>query len=172
LLSTNEVRARAAEFAREWKAARYEAGEKQTFYDEFFRVFGRKRRQVATFRRAGAEAWRQPRLHRPLVERQPAGRAQGRNAMPVTALLHTYARRIRELRRADPNVPEPGLAPIFQELLRDLIPTLEIAPGLVISPEYRNEGVGRPHDRFGFLTSTLSTEFLLGRLMMSYRETV
>jgi len=48
-LSTNEVRARAAEFAREWKDARYEAGEKQTFYDEFFRVFGKKRRQVATF---------------------------------------------------------------------------------------------------------------------------
>ncbi|HSC18879.1 MAG TPA: DNA methyltransferase [Rhizomicrobium sp.] len=49
MLSTNEVRARAAEFAREWKDARYEAGEKQTFYDEFFRVFGMKRRQVATF---------------------------------------------------------------------------------------------------------------------------
>ena len=48
-LSTNEVRARAAEFAREWKDAHYEAGEKQTFYDEFFRVFGMKRRQVATF---------------------------------------------------------------------------------------------------------------------------
>ncbi len=48
-LSTNEVRARAAEFARDWKDARYEAGEKQTFYDEFFRVFGMKRRQVATF---------------------------------------------------------------------------------------------------------------------------
>lgn len=48
-LSTNEIRARAAEFAREWKDARYEAGEKQTFYDEFFKVFGMKRRQVATF---------------------------------------------------------------------------------------------------------------------------
>jgi hypothetical protein len=48
-LNTNEIRVRAAEFAREWKNARYEAGEKQTFYDEFFKVFGMKRRQVATF---------------------------------------------------------------------------------------------------------------------------
>jgi hypothetical protein len=49
LLSTNEVRARAAEFAREWKDAHYESGEKQSFYDDFFNVFGIKRRQVATF---------------------------------------------------------------------------------------------------------------------------
>jgi hypothetical protein len=49
LLSTNEVRARAAEFARDWKDAHYEAGEKQSFYDDFFNVFGMKRRQVATF---------------------------------------------------------------------------------------------------------------------------
>lgn len=48
-LSTNEVRARAAEFAREWKDATYESGEKQSFYDAFFNVFGMKRRQVATF---------------------------------------------------------------------------------------------------------------------------
>jgi hypothetical protein len=49
LLSTNEVRARAAEFAREWANATYESGEKQSFYDDFFNVFGMKRRQVATF---------------------------------------------------------------------------------------------------------------------------
>lgn len=49
MLSTNEVKARAAEFAREWKDARYEAGEKQTFYDDFFKVFGVKRRQVALY---------------------------------------------------------------------------------------------------------------------------
>lgn len=49
MLSTNEVRARAAEFAREWKDARYERGEAQSFYNDFFNVFGMKRRQVATF---------------------------------------------------------------------------------------------------------------------------
>ena len=48
-LSTNEVRVRAAAFAREWADAHYEAGEKQSFYDDFFKVFGVKRRQVATF---------------------------------------------------------------------------------------------------------------------------
>jgi hypothetical protein len=49
LLDTNEVRARAAEFARDWKAARYERGEAQSVYNESFNVFGMKRRQVATF---------------------------------------------------------------------------------------------------------------------------
>jgi hypothetical protein len=49
LLNTNEVRARAAEFAREWEDAHYERGEAQSFYNDFFGVFGVKRRQVATF---------------------------------------------------------------------------------------------------------------------------
>jgi hypothetical protein len=49
LLSTSEVKARAAAFAREWKDARYERGETQTFYNEFFEVFGMKRRRVASF---------------------------------------------------------------------------------------------------------------------------
>lgn len=43
LLNTNEVRARAAEFARDWNDARYERGEAQSFYNEFFDVFGMKR---------------------------------------------------------------------------------------------------------------------------------
>ena len=49
MLSTNEGRARAAEFAREWRDARHEAGEKQTFYIEFFEVFGVKSRRVTSF---------------------------------------------------------------------------------------------------------------------------
>jgi hypothetical protein len=48
-LSWNEVRVRAARFAEEWKEARYEKGETQTFYNEFFEIFGVRRRQVATF---------------------------------------------------------------------------------------------------------------------------
>ena len=47
MLNTNEVRARAAEFARDWKDARYERGEAQSFYNEFFNVFGMKRHQYA-----------------------------------------------------------------------------------------------------------------------------
>lgn len=48
-LQFNEVRARAAEFAREWKDAHYEKGETQSFYNEFFESFGIRRRRVASF---------------------------------------------------------------------------------------------------------------------------
>ena len=48
-LSWNEVRARAAEFAREWAGASYEKGETQSFYNDFFGVFGVKRRSVARY---------------------------------------------------------------------------------------------------------------------------
>lgn len=48
-LSWNEIRARAANFAREWADACYERGETQSFYNDFFEVFGVKRRLVATF---------------------------------------------------------------------------------------------------------------------------
>src|ERR1017187_4523587 len=48
-LSWNEIRARAARFEEEWNDAHYERGESQTFYNEFFEVFGVSRRRVATF---------------------------------------------------------------------------------------------------------------------------
>jgi len=48
-LSWNEIRARAARFAEEWKDAHYEKGQSQTFYNEFFEVFGRRRRDVAVY---------------------------------------------------------------------------------------------------------------------------
>jgi hypothetical protein len=48
-LSWNEIRARAARFAEEWELARYERGESQTFYNEFFEIFGVTRRRVASF---------------------------------------------------------------------------------------------------------------------------
>jgi hypothetical protein len=48
-LSWNEIRARAARFAEEWQDAHYERGESQTFYNEFFEVFGVTRRRVASF---------------------------------------------------------------------------------------------------------------------------
>ena len=48
-LSWNEIRARAAVFAREWADAHYEKGETQSFYNDFFEVFGVRRRKVATF---------------------------------------------------------------------------------------------------------------------------
>ncbi len=48
-LSLNEKRSRAAKFAEEWKTAGYERGHSQTFYNEFFEIFGIKRRRVASF---------------------------------------------------------------------------------------------------------------------------
>jgi hypothetical protein len=48
-LSWNEIKARAATFAAEWAEASYEKGETQSFYNEFFAVFGMTRRRVATF---------------------------------------------------------------------------------------------------------------------------
>lgn len=48
-LSWNEIRARAAVFAADWKDAHYERGQSQTFYNEFFEVFGTPRKRVASF---------------------------------------------------------------------------------------------------------------------------
>ena len=48
-LSWNEIRARAAAFAEEWQEASYEKGEAQSFYNDFFEVFGVRRRTVARY---------------------------------------------------------------------------------------------------------------------------
>lgn len=48
-LSWNEIRARAAKFAHRWQAAAYEKGETQSFYNDFFDVFGVQRRTVARY---------------------------------------------------------------------------------------------------------------------------
>jgi restriction-modification enzyme MmeI-like protein len=48
-LSWNEIRHRAIAFANEWKGETREAAERQTFWNEFFNVFGMRRRAVASF---------------------------------------------------------------------------------------------------------------------------
>ncbi len=48
-LSWNEIRTRAARFAAEWKDATYERGETQSFYNDFFEIFGVRRRTVARY---------------------------------------------------------------------------------------------------------------------------
>ncbi len=48
-LSWNEVRDRALRFSKRWSDEGSEAASKQTFWNEFFSVFGRERRTVATF---------------------------------------------------------------------------------------------------------------------------
>ena len=48
-LSWNEVRVRAASFAKTWRDAAYEKGETQSFYNDFFEVFDVRRRSVARY---------------------------------------------------------------------------------------------------------------------------
>jgi hypothetical protein len=48
-ISWNEIRQNAIRFARDWAGARSESAEKQTFWNEFFEVFGIRRRTVAAF---------------------------------------------------------------------------------------------------------------------------
>jgi len=48
-LSWNEIRHRAIAFSKEWTGVKSERAEKQTFWNEFFEVFGIRRRVVASF---------------------------------------------------------------------------------------------------------------------------
>ena len=48
-LSFNEIRVRAAKFAADYANATYEKGETQTFYNDFFGIFGVERRSVARY---------------------------------------------------------------------------------------------------------------------------
>jgi hypothetical protein len=48
-LSWNEIRHRAITFSREWQGETREAAERQSFWNDFFNVFGVRRRTVATF---------------------------------------------------------------------------------------------------------------------------
>lgn len=48
-LSLSEIKDRALAFSREWEGERAERAEAQTFWNEFFNVFGVSRRRIATF---------------------------------------------------------------------------------------------------------------------------
>ncbi len=45
----DDLRRRARAFSEEWQDAHYEKGETQTFYNEFFEIFGIRRKQVAIY---------------------------------------------------------------------------------------------------------------------------
>lgn len=49
ILNTNEIRQRAYKFARAWRGVKSERAEAQSFWNEFFDVFGVNRRQVAVY---------------------------------------------------------------------------------------------------------------------------
>lgn len=51
-LSWNEIKDRALAFSKEWKDERAERAEAQSFWNEFFDVFGVKRRRVAVYEKA------------------------------------------------------------------------------------------------------------------------
>lgn len=48
-LALNEIKDRALAFSREWEGARAERAEAQTFWNEFFNIFGVSRRRLASF---------------------------------------------------------------------------------------------------------------------------
>ena len=48
-LSWNEIKTRASNFSKEWSGAVYEKGESQSFYNDFFEIFGVRRRSVARY---------------------------------------------------------------------------------------------------------------------------
>ena len=48
-LGWDEIKRRAKKFSDEWADAHYEKGETQPFYEQFFLIFGVKRKQVATY---------------------------------------------------------------------------------------------------------------------------
>lgn len=93
-LTWNEIRARAADFSREWSDAVYEKGETQSFYDEFFHVFGIRRRSVGSFEQAvkklgGGQGFID--LFWPgllLVEQKSAGRDLGKAGFQAMDYVH------------------------------------------------------------------------------------
>ena len=50
-MSVGDERAKAAKFVERWRGEKYERGEAQTFWNEFFEIFGRSRKSVAVFER-------------------------------------------------------------------------------------------------------------------------
>lgn len=48
-LGWDEIKRRAKAFSEDWKDAHYEKGETHSFYNDFFEIFGIKRRQVAVY---------------------------------------------------------------------------------------------------------------------------
>src|SRR5262249_3319335 len=78
-----------------------------------------------------------------LTHQQIAKQFRSTMRAQLTPLLQTYAHRIRELRRANADVPETALAPAFQQLLEGALALIPAAYRLIVVPEYRNPGVGR-----------------------------
>lgn len=56
VLSLNEIKSRAIAFSHEWKNETRERAESQTFWNDFFNIFGISRRRIATFEQPGLKS--------------------------------------------------------------------------------------------------------------------
>lgn len=123
-LSWNEIRHRAISFASEWSGETREAAERQTFWNEFFNVFGIRRRTVATFEepvRKLSGSWGSIDLFWPgklLVEHKSAGQDLGK----AHAQAMAYIRGLKDSGR-DKEIPRWILVTDFALIaLHDLEP--------------------------------------------------
>ena len=51
MLSWHEIKLRAQQFSSDWETETRETGEYQTFWNDFFNVFGMRRRSVALYQK-------------------------------------------------------------------------------------------------------------------------
>lgn len=149
-LSWNEIRDRAIKFAKEWVDEKSEKAEAKSFWDEFFQVFGIRRRAVASFEEPVKKVsgsydfidliW--PGVM--LAEHKSAGKDLGR----AHAQGMRYVRELHESGRAD---DEPRYI-IVSDFARMALHDLEPEPDSEPSVEFP---LGRLHEhvhRFGFLS--------------------
>ncbi len=127
-LSWNEIRHKAVEFAAEWADATRERAEQQSFWNDFFEVFGVRRRLVATFEepvRRTSGTWGFIDLFWPgrvLIEHKAAGANLGK----AHAQALDYIRALQDSGRGD-EVPRWIIVSDFRRIaLHDLEPE----PGL------------------------------------------
>lgn len=116
-LSWNEIRHRAIGFSKEWTGEKRERAEKQTFWNEFFNVFGVSRRAVASFEEpvrslSGTYEW----IDLPwpgivLVEHKSRGKDLGKAESQAFRCIQDLARE-----RRDKEIP--GYVSILQERVR------------------------------------------------------
>lgn len=140
-ISWNEIKHRALVFSREWQHDTSEQAEKQTFWNEFFNIFGISRRLVATFespvrRRTGSTGfidllWK----GKVLVEHKSAGES----LEAAESQAFAYIRNLHESDRGD-EIPRYVLLSDFRRFaLYDLEPEEQLALPLFAGLRYHRE---------------------------------
>ena len=124
-LSWNEISHRAITFSKNWKGETREAAERQTFWNEFFNVFGKQRRLVASFEepvRKLSGDWGFIDLFWPgrlLVEHKSAGEDLGK----AHAQGMDYIRALKDSGRPDREMPRWLIVSDFAKIaVHDLEP--------------------------------------------------